>query len=184
MKVNGSLGEAMLQEKIYRPLLEAFAESAMHPRNWGRSLPTLLPNGQFRFRTIDRSESLVLTGTGHLCPAQSSSGPTRSNTKALNRHLCSGARGTGNVAYLASPVTGSGIPVSRVEQLFLLAMQQGKKTIAEQTAFVWNVLSSQGQRMVKDGKTLDTPEENMGELARLAEPFSKRLPILKTLEIA
>ena len=48
----------------------------------------------------------------------------------------------------------------------------------------WEWLSSQGQRLVKEGKTLETPEDNVAELTAQAKVFAdKQLPILKALGI-
>jgi len=64
-------------------------------------------------------------------------------------------------------------------------MTQGKKQPAEWTQFVWQILSAQGQKIVKEGKTLETPEENIAELTDQANTFAeKQLPILKALQIA
>ena len=71
---------------------------------------------------------------------------------AINAHLQDKARGSGEISYLASPVTGGGVTVGRFPQLFLLAMAQGKKQPADWAAFAWNILASQGQRIIKDGK--------------------------------
>lgn len=50
---------------------------------------------------------------------------------------------------------------------------------------MWNILALQNQRLVKDGKTLETVEENLAELTAQASEFAqKRLPILKALQIA
>ena len=71
------------------------------------------------------------------------------------------------------------------EQLFLLAMSQGKKQPAEWAQRAWQVLASQGQKLVKDGKALATPEENLAELTSQAHAFAeKQLPILRALQIA
>ena len=43
----------------------------------------------------------------------------------------------------------------------------------------------QGQRLLKEGKTLETAEANLAELTTQATEFAdKRLPILKALQIA
>ena len=47
------------------------------------------------------------------------------------------------------------------------------------------LLAVQGQRLVKQGRALDTPEQNLAELtAQAAELAEKRLPILKALQLA
>jgi len=47
------------------------------------------------------------------------------------------------------------------------------------------ILAGQGQKLVKEGKTLETPEENLAELTTQANAFAeKQMPILKALQIA
>jgi hypothetical protein len=66
----------------------------------------------------------------------------------------------------------------------MLALSQGKKLPAEWAQFVWQVLMAQGQKIVKEGKTLETPEENLAELNLQASAFAtKQLPIFKALQI-
>ncbi|MBF0205165.1 MAG: methyltransferase, partial [Desulfamplus sp.] len=82
----------------------------------------------------------------------------------------------------ASPVTGGGIAVGRFQQLFLMAINNGKKQPDEWAAFTWNILTLQNQRVIKDGKVLETPEENLAELTAQAQIFAdKQLPVLKQL---
>ena len=77
------------------------------------------------------------------------------------------------------------VATGRFQQLFLLAISQGKKQSADLAFFVWQILSSQEQKIVKEGKTLETPEENVAELTDQANLFvEKQLPILKALEVS
>jgi hypothetical protein len=49
---------------------------------------------------------------------------------------------------------------------------------------VWSVLAEQNQRIVKEGKPIESPEDNLAELLTQAREFhDKRLPVLKTLGI-
>jgi len=49
---------------------------------------------------------------------------------------------------------------------------------------VWDLISAQNQKLVKDGKPLDTPDENIAELVVKAEEFAqKHLPIMKALQV-
>ena len=98
---------------------------------------------------------------------------------------CEPADGVLAAPAAASPVVGAGVPVSRIHQLFLLALQHGKKSEAEQAAFAWGLLSGEGQRVVKNGKALETPEENLAELANTARQFTAtQLSVLRALKIA
>src|SRR5229473_2747270 len=183
-KVLGPLGEATLHEHIYRPLVQALAENEYAPKQIGELAAHAklksLPFGQLL------QAMLVLVGAGHLHPVQAApSDSSRGRCRALNRHLCERARTRDDIGFLASPVTGGGVPVPRMHQLWLLAVQEGKKTAADQAAFAWGVLSGQGQGLVREGKPIETAKENLGELTRMAREFAtKRLPILKTLEVA
>jgi len=109
----------------------------------------------------------------------------KKHTDKLNAHLISKARGSSDISYLASPVTGGGVTAGRFQQLFLLGMSQGKKQPADLAVQVWQILSAQGQKIIKEGKVLETAEENLAELTGQAATFAeKQLPILKALQIA
>ena len=65
------------------------------------------------------------------------------------------------------------------------ARSQGHKQAEDWAKFVWSVLAMQGQRLLKEGQTLETEAENVAELTAQAQEFaSKQLPILKALQIA
>jgi len=82
-------------------------------------------------------------------------------------------------------VTSSGIGLVRFEMLFLLALGQGKKQPQEWAQFAWQILRVQGQKLVKEGRTLETAAENLAELQARAQSFAtKYLPILRALQIA
>jgi Predicted methyltransferase regulatory domain/Methyltransferase domain len=182
MKVKGALREATLQEAMYRPVIEVLADENYAPKTMGQM------SGHARLKSLNFSQLFevltVLSGVNHVHPAQQASKESRQRCTALNRHICDRARDNADIAYLASPVTGSGIPVERYLQLFLLAAQHGKKTIAEQAAFAWECISTQGKFLIKDGKKLETADESIAELKEKAAAFGeKRRPILKALGI-
>ena len=55
----------------------------------------------------------------------------------------------------------------------------------EWAEFVWGVINSQGQRIAKEGKALETEAENRAELLSQATEFSHRHPgVMRTLGIA
>ncbi len=185
MKLQATVGEITLQEAVYKPLIEALAEHnfapntvaelAVHPSNKGRPLPQLI------------EALIILTGAGHVQPVQDAEAVklAKPRCKALNTHLFNRARFSGDVGCLASPVLGGGVAVDRFQQLFLLARQTGRPQPEAWAQFAWEALSAQGQRILKEGKPIETPEENLAELLTQAKAFSgKRLPILQALGIA
>ena len=83
------------------------------------------------------------------------------------------------------PGSSAGGAVNRFSQLFLFALGHGKKLPEDWAAFTWQILAVQGQKIVKEGKPLETAEENLAELTTQAHWFAvKLLPILKALQIA
>ena len=65
-----------------------------------------------------------------------------------------------------------------------VARHQGKKQPADWVQFTWTLLDAHGQRIIKDGKPLPTPEENIAELIEQAQVFAtKQLPMLRALQV-
>jgi hypothetical protein len=183
LKATGALGEASLSDAVYTPILEALSD---HKAKSIGQLEQLLKGRSITFAQITQA-ILILVGVGHLYAVQDDGiiSKTKKRTDKLNAHLIQKARGSSEITYLASPVTGGGIAVGRFQQLFLLAFNLGKKQPAEWAQVAWQMLQAQGQKILKDGKALETPEENVAELTTQAEAFAaKQFPILKALQIA
>jgi hypothetical protein len=79
-------------------------------------------------------------------------------------------------------VTGSGINVERIPQLFLLARRMGDP---DPVAFAWRQLDRVGHKVARDGKALETEAENLAELRELHLRFERRqLPLLQSIGVA
>lgn len=183
LKVTGALGEATLSEAIYAPILDCMAD---HKTRTIAQVEQALREKGINFGQLLQA-IMILAGAGHLAAVQDEAVvvKARKQTDRLNARLIHKARGSNELSYLASPVTGGGVTVGRFHQLFLLARSQGLKQSSEWAAFAWQVLQGQGQTLLKDGKALATPEENLTELTAQANEFAeRRLPILKVLQIA
>lgn len=183
LKVNGSLGEANMSEPVYAPILDLLADHKA--RSIGQIEQSVKDKG-ITFAQIIQV-TLVLCGVGRLVLMQDEQviSKAKKHTDKLNAYLCNKARGSNDVGYLASPVTGGGVPVNRFQQLFVLSIQQGKKQPAEWAQATWQILAAQGQKLLKEGKALETDQENLAELTAQAQTFAdKQLPILKALQIA
>jgi SAM-dependent methyltransferase len=183
LKVTGALGEAALTETIYAPLLDLMSD---HKARSMAQIEQAVKDTGITFAQLVQAV-LVLCGNGTFSAVQDDAAITKAkkHTDKLNTHLMLKARSNNDITFLASPVTGGGIGVSRFHQLFVLAMQQGKKKPEEWAAFVAQILAAQGQKIVKEGKPLEDPEEQLAELNIQAHEFSvKQLSILKSLQIA
>lgn len=183
LKTKGPLGEATMQEQVYGPILDRFAEHV--PVTLGELEERLGPQN-IPFQTLVQA-SLVLANNGSLQAVQAKgvSAAAAPAAARLNEFLIDKARGSGDLGFLGSPVSGGGIAVSRVEQLFLLARSQGRRQPSEWADFCWQLLAPQGLRLLKEGKVIDDPAGNLAELARQATDFErKKLGILKALSVA
>lgn len=185
LKANGSLGEATLTEGVYNPILDLLADHQI------KSIGELEQALARRKVEINFGQLLqavmVLGGLGHVYSAQDDATISKASkhTQTLNRHLMQLARSSQDIAVLASPVTGGGLSVSRFGQLFLLSLSRGKKEPKQWAEDAWLWLEMQGQRLVKEGQTLQSKEDNLKELTQQAETFAqKQLPILKSAKVA
>lgn len=183
LKVTGSLGEASMSEAVYTPILDYLAD--YKPRTLGQ-IEQAVKDKNISFAHVLQA-MMILAGANYLVAVQDEAviAKARKHTDKLNAHLLNKARGGSEISFLASPVTGGGIPLLRFQQLFLSAYSQGKKQPAEWAQSVWQILGAQGQKLIKDGKPLETADENLAELTAQATLFGqKQLPILKALQIA
>jgi methyltransferase-like protein len=182
LKISGSLGEANMSEAIYAPILDLMSD---HKTRSIEEIASKVKDKSVNFSQVVQA-AMVLVGAGHIASVQSESQVAKAKQASakLNETLIDKARFSAEITFLASPVTGGGIAVNRFQQLFLLAMRNGKKQPQEWASEVWSVLAAQNQRLLKEGKTLESAEDNIQELVNQANDFArKRLPILKALEI-
>jgi SAM-dependent methyltransferase len=183
MKTQSAMGEVALKQELYGPVLDALADNV--PKEFGQ-LEQITGKHGIKFPQL-REMLTVLLGTQsvYLAQDEKTAAKVRPATDALNKRLMMLARTSANVQYLTSPVVGGGCIVPRFFQLFLLAQASGAKTPAELAAATWRIFGAQGQRVLKDGKSLETPEENLAYLTAEAEGFLKnQLPVLKALGVA
>ena len=183
LKVAGALGEATMTNRIYDPIIELLSDH--RPRTLGE-VERALRGGGLDLSQL-REAAMVLCGAGHMAAVQDDMAIARArpHTDKLNGHLMDKARGSNDISYLASPVIGGGVKVSRFHQLFLLAARNGRKEPADWAQWTWQVLAAQGQKLVRAGTVLEGAEANVAELTTQARTFAdKQLPILKALQIA
>lgn len=168
LKVNGPIGEATLAEETYRPLLDLLSDNKV------RSIGEILRKLQSKkLNAASLLQALVvLMGDNQVAPARTSP-PARVKRQCdrVNRFIKNRSRDVDEIQFLASPVTGGGIPVSRVHQLFMLALGENCSTDEALAQYAWKHLSERNQRLVQDGKTLETGEENLAELKKRAGDY-------------
>jgi SAM-dependent methyltransferase len=182
LKAQGARGEATLSEMIYAPILDALADHM--PRSIGELEVALAKAGVGEAQLLQAL--MVLSAKGDLAAVQSELQveAARTSSQRLNTHVLKRARLSSELNYMVSPLTGGGVVVGRFQQLFLHAREQGAKTPADWAKFAWDVIRGQGQRLLREGKPMESPEDNIAELTRQAQVFADaRLPVLKALGI-
>ncbi|MYM30250.1 methyltransferase [Duganella sp. CY15W] len=182
LTVMAGLGEASLQEAVYCPILDVLAD--YKPRTIAK-LEQMLVGQDIKFAQLVQAV-FVLLGANTLQAVQEDAviNKARIQTDKLNSYICRVARSRNEINYLASPVTGGAVTVTRIGQLFLLARALGRKTPAEWAKYAADVFTQQGQRILKEGKMVETAEDELAELTAQAEKFAeKMLPVLKGVGI-
>lgn len=183
LKVKGALGEGTLSEAVYNPILDALADGK--PRTLREVATTVEPKGVTLAQVIEAA--VVLSSGSTFAPAQPDAvvHEVRSRTERLNAFIRKAARSGAEIGFLASPVTGGAVGVGRFDQLFLTSFEGGHKDPSEMAQDTWALLSAQGQKIVKEGKTLEAAEENLAELRGQAAQFvGSTLPALQSLGVA
>jgi SAM-dependent methyltransferase len=182
LKVAGAAGEATLNESVYAPILDLMSDHAV------RSVEQIHTALEAKGLTLPQAVQAVvaLIGAAHFAPVQSEAQIVASQTtaKRANAALLARAEGSQDIQYMASPVTGGGFAVSRFQQLFLRAESEGKTSAADLAASVWAILKGLNQKIIKEGKQLESDAENLAELQQQAETYiAKQRPILHALQI-
>ena len=183
LKVQGSQGEVQLVPEVYSPLLDALADHK--PRTLAQIEPLVRDQGLSLGQILQAI--VVLTSTGHVVAVQEEAVANKAAKVAarFNTSVIERSHGSKELPVLASPVSGGGVVVDRFQQLFLAAMSQGAKLPSEWAAYAWRALCDVGERVLKDGKILESEEENLAELTTRAQAFAQtRLPALKVLRVA
>jgi SAM-dependent methyltransferase len=172
------VGRLPFPRALYHPLGEALAEGR-------QSLDALLARPALAAQGEDAvlRALVLLTSLSLAAPVMLDEGFTerkascdRFNTAVLDRHRFGDAPG-----HLASPLLGAGVPVSRIEALFMLAARLGE----EPAAFAWRHLSADGIVLGRDGERCEGDDASRAELTRRYASFrQRRLPLLEGLGVA
>ncbi len=166
-------GQVKLQEQTYQPIVEALQDKVLSFGEMMQQLKGITPQNLFQ-------ALVVLCGLSYVHPVVDRYEERKTITDKINRFIIERSPHLVQLSFLASPVIGSGITVNRVEQLFLLANYQQKNPVD----FSWQILASQNQKLVTEGKVLETPEENIAHLQKAYEEFNlNRLPLLQKLGV-
>ena len=179
--IKGARGAAKLDRDLYGRLISAFSQD----NGYSLSVKDILtsPVSQpLTYTQIDQALR-VLVDLGMLAPISPAEivNAVRPGTERMNAKLCRDAAFDDSVKYLASPVIGTGVAVSRFEQMFINSLSRG---LGDPAKYIWQNLEAHGQRLQRDGGILDTAEANLAELKSQFQEFQKnRIPLLHRLGV-
>ena len=180
--VSGLLGEAKLNESIYKPIIEFLSD--YKPKTILQIEHVLKKKDISFIQILQAIMILGAKGVINLVQNENTISKVKRRVQRLNHYILQRSRSYGDINFLASPYTGGGIPVGRFEQMFSLGYMQGKRLPEQLADFTWNQLSALNQRIIKDGKPIQSAEENLAELKRMAEDFlNKKHRLLKSLSV-
>lgn len=178
----GALGESSLMDEVAQPLLDELAGYRI--KSLAELEQTLASTG-LTFEQIAQAV-VLLQSTGQVALVQNPAAivSCKKQTDQFNTYVQRMARGGDELNFLASPVIGGAYAIGRIEQLFLLARAEGCSEPKEWAQHVWQILQQQGQMLIKDGKPLESAEDNLAELLNQATEFvQKRMPLVQVLQL-
>ncbi|MCS0597289.1 methyltransferase regulatory domain-containing protein [Massilia agri] len=182
LQANGPLGSATLKEEIYCPILDVLTDH--QPHSLSDIEKAVAGKGLQLAHVVEAI--MVLAGNGNIYSVQDDEVIRKAKpaTDAFNARLYEKARYSADIAYLASPVTGGALSANRFEQLALLARRSGMKQPSEWTRYIADLMVAQNQRIVKDGKPIESAAEQFEEIGNRAAEFARvREPIFRALGI-
>lgn len=176
------LGEFTGKPELYLPLFDILAEG---PKTVAE-LSSMPPFAGLNVATIAQMLAFVVASGQaslfYIPDVPTPPGPAQ----RMNRALADSARFGEEYQALASPLLGNGLPSGTVERLVYLALTN-KVPADDATALaraVWNAMAPLGQRVVKDGKTLQTADESLPEIKASVELVLRtRLPLWRKLGV-
>jgi SAM-dependent methyltransferase len=136
LTLTGDLGVFELPEAPLLLMLNHLAEHDYRPKTVAELWKRLAEQGIHVDFAAFKSLLIGLSALGYIHPAQTEHDVKQNSAsaQALNRQLCQRAWQDGSVGYLASPLAGCGLQVSRLQQLLLLARAQTQSTNASDWA--------------------------------------------------
>ncbi len=177
LTVNFGAGEASLAPAIYAPIANALATGPKTLKEL-MQLPELKNEGMGR--AAQAVSVLIASEQAQPCLPLEGEAERKTSCDRFNEVILERARYGDEIHALASPVTGSGVVMNRLDLLALSAVRRNVDPADE----AWSILQGQGHRLLKDGVPMEKIEDNVAEVKRRTEAFRARtLPILRMLKV-
>lgn len=178
LQAQTTAGNIQLQEAVYGAVLDGFAEGPVR----GYDMIDAMRAKGLQAPQVTQALG-VLSALGHVIPLLPPEGQDirREVSTRFNAEIMRRAEHSGDLAVLASPVSGTGMSLDRIPILFLSALRQNMDPVD----YTHQVLERAGQRLLRDGKPLPSAEESRVELLNIYRDFADfgLLSICKHLQL-
>ena len=185
LKVRGALGEVTLPEAQYAPILDALSDH--RPATLSEIEDRVQRSGSGIALAQIVKAVMLLVSTGVLLNALDDTQIriARPSAARLNAAICEQARHHDDVQFLVSPITGSGIYMPRLPQLFLLARTHHLNEPTQWAEFAEAVLRTASPSAQVTASPPSGASAPVADLGAKAKRFADvHLPILQALGIA
>lgn len=177
--ISTSRGEAKLTPEIYEKILESLDKNDAQ----AKTAREIVETTQLPFDQV-LNAICILISQNMVLPTQKITKTIRKQCNNFNHALFDRQSKKASSLYVASPLTGTAIMIGETEQIMLKAVGENLRSVTDLAKYVWNAYKPQGRRHIKDGKVVESDDENIAEAERIADIFLKsRLPIYKRLGI-
>jgi SAM-dependent methyltransferase len=171
-----ALGTIQLRPDMYKPVIEVLDRGPMTVRELVASPPAAKLEWSGLLDAIK-----VLVGRGDLQPAlpAESEAERAASARAFNAAVTALAKDSEDLGYLASPVTGGGVRVDRLTQLYLKPKRDGGDPVEALAA-----IAERGGGIVDRNDAKLAPEEARAALRdRVARMERRTIPLLERLGV-
>lgn len=183
LKMDLAFGEANGKEELYNPILDelvkqpqTFKALCALPALKEQPLQNIIQMGAFLTASAQTS---IYFSDGR--PVNLEAG------QRLNRVLAQHARYVDDYQALAAPLLGNGVTANFVEQLIYSELVQRPDELEAEAIGrrIWPSIRAQGKQMRnKEGKAIETEEENLKELVKqVALILDRKLPVWRQLQV-
>ncbi|GIL40043.1 class I SAM-dependent methyltransferase [Roseiterribacter gracilis] len=173
----GGVGTVTLAHDVYAPILDALRNG---PADLGQIRNAI---GEHNDIGTTVNAVKVLVGAGLIVPCLPRAGVTERKvvTDRFNDRVLLESLHEAELDVLASPITGGGFRLDRVERLFVFAQKRNVQELAE---MAWQIMSQLGEVLLRDGEPVLGDEANLAEMRKRETQFrAEMLPLLKQLQI-
>lgn len=181
-KVTGMRGEASLDEKVYKAILSRM--ESYDPITFENLKSDLVPQ-QMNANQLLQAIT-VLYGTGEISSVSEryQDKSVIESSQALNLLMMHKNLSSYLFQYLASPITGGGVRVDKIHQVFLLNVRSLSEKAEHLVVFAKQYLDGLGQKLVIDGEVIRDNAKEQQELLRIANEFlEKHLKMYTSLKL-